>query len=81
MNDDIEFDVTLESQGSAKLVSNLVERLRTVNPYALTQVLEVCAEAADEIERLRAAGDALVAAIRNHDLREEHIKAWEARRG
>ena len=38
--------------------------------------------AADEIERLRAAGDALVAAIRNHDLREEHIKAWEeARRG
>lgn len=34
-----------------------------------------------EIERLRAAGDALVAAIRNHDLREEHIKAWEARRG
>ena len=38
--------------------------------------------AADEIERLRAAGDALVAAIRNHDLREEHIKTWkEARRG
>ena len=36
----------------------------------------------DEIERLRAAGDALVAAIRNHDLTESHIKAWEeARRG
>ena len=38
--------------------------------------------AADEIERLRAASDGLVAAIRNHDLSEEHIKAWEqARRG
>lgn len=36
----------------------------------------------DEIKRLRTAGDALVAAIRNHDLREEHIKAWEeSRRG
>ena len=38
-------------------------------------------DALDEIERLRAAGDALIAAIRNHDLREQHIKAWEARRG
>ena len=36
----------------------------------------------DEIERLRIAGDNLVAAIRNHDLREAHVKAWEeARRG
>ena len=35
-----------------------------------------------EIKRLRAAGDSLVAAIRNHDLREEHLKTWEdARRG
>lgn len=35
-----------------------------------------------EIERLRAAGDALVAAIRTHDLTEQDIKAWEeARRG
>lgn len=35
-----------------------------------------------EIERLRAAGDALVQAIRNHDLREQHLKTWEeARRG
>lgn len=47
------FDITLESQGCAKLVSNLVERLRTVNPYALTQVLEVCAEAADALEACR----------------------------
>ena len=39
-------------------------------------------EALLEIERLRAAGDALVASIRNYDLREEHIKTWkEARRG
>ena len=39
-------------------------------------------EAATEIERLRTAGDALVAAIRGYDLREEHVKAWEeARRG
>jgi hypothetical protein len=38
--------------------------------------------AVDEIERLRAAGDALHAAIRNHDLREEHLRAWEeTRRG
>ena len=42
---------------------------------------QVFADAADEIERLRAVGDALIAAIRNHDLREQHIKAWEARRG
>lgn len=35
--------------------------------------------AADEIERLRAAGDNLVAAIRNHDLQEAHLKAWEGR--
>ena len=38
--------------------------------------------AADEIERLRAAGDNLVQAIRNHNLQEAHLKAWEeARRG
>ena len=33
-----------------------------------------------EIDRLRAIGDALVTAIRNHDLREEHMKAWEEAR-
>lgn len=53
MNDDVEFDVALESQGCAKLVSNLVDRLRNINPYSPAQVLEVCVEAADEIERLR----------------------------
>ena len=53
MNDHIEFDVTLESQGSAKLVSNLVERLRTVNPYAPVQVVELCMEAARALEARR----------------------------
>lgn len=34
------------------------------------------------IERLHEVGDALVAAIRNHDLREEHLRVWEnIRRG
>ena len=38
--------------------------------------------AAAEIERLCAAGDALHAAVRNHDLTEAHLRAWEeARRG
>ena len=36
----------------------------------------------EEIERLRDAGDALVAAIRNHVLSEKDVRAWEeARRG
>jgi hypothetical protein len=35
-----------------------------------------------EIERLRVAGDALHAAVRNHNLTEAHLRAWEeARRG
>lgn len=35
-----------------------------------------------EIKRLHEVGDALVAAIRNHDLTEQHVKAWEEiRRG
>lgn len=33
-----------------------------------------------EFERMCNAGDDLVAAIRNHDLTEAHLKAWEARR-
>lgn len=59
-------------------MDDIVDRLRDhehCDPECVTM------EAADEIERLRAAGDTLVAAIRNHDLREEHIKAWEAHRG
>ena len=42
----------------------------------------VIAQQKAEIERLRAAGDALVTAIRSHDLTEAHLRAWvEARRG
>lgn len=33
--------------------------------------------AADEIDLLRRVGDALVAAIRNHNLTEADIKGWE----
>ena len=40
------------------------------------------AELEAEIQQLTSIGDTLVVAIRNHDLREEHIKAWEeVRRG
>lgn len=43
---------------------------------------EVMRSLLDQVERLRAAGDALHAAVRNHDLTEAHLKAWEeARRG
>ena len=62
---------------------DIVERLRSwADMFQGGHAQKLTREAAAEIERLRAAGDALVAAIRNHDLREEHIKAWEeARRG
>lgn len=40
------------------------------------------AELEAEIQQLTSTGDTLVAAIRNHDLREDNIKAWEeVRRG
>ena len=64
-------------------MDDIVERLRAAahsGDLALGQSFD-CMAVAEEIERLRAAGDALIAAIRNHDLREQHIKAWEARRG
>lgn len=48
--------------------------------YCVVRTVEYDAMRA-EIERLRTAGDALVQAIRNHDLREPHLKAWEAERG
>ena len=48
--------------------------------YVQTMVRRIT-ELEAEIERLRAAGDALVAAIRNHDLTQDHLRAWkEARR-
>ena len=64
------------------MATDIVMRLRTSPWLKGSPTGDMLVDAADEIERLRAAGDALVAAIRNHDLREEHIKAWEeARRG
>lgn len=50
------FGITLESQGSAKLVANLlqlVERLRDVNPYSPAQVTELAREAASLLEASR----------------------------
>ena len=59
---------------------DIVTRLR--NETDDFRIFGLVLEAADEIERLRAAGDALVAAIRNHMLSEKDIRAWEeARRG
>lgn len=47
------FDITLESQGSAKLISNLldlVRRLRDVNPYSPAQVIELSGKAKNLLE-------------------------------
>jgi hypothetical protein len=67
-------------------VDDIVTRLqRALDPDSSVRVdlwESICAAALDEIERLRIAGDALVTAIRSHDLAEQHLKAWEeARRG
>ena len=63
------------------MATDIVKRLLFITRWQVSFAAEA-AEAAAEIERLRAAGDALHAAIRNHDLREEHICVWEeARRG
>lgn len=43
----------------------------------ITMLDKRIAELEAEIQQLTSIGDTLVAAIRNHDLREEHIKAWE----
>lgn len=74
MDDDIVARLREGFDRRTSLVSNGITSVR-----ADTQLMK---EAADEIERLRAAGDALVAAIRNHMLSEKDIRAWEeARRG
>lgn len=63
-------------------MDDIVTRLRNTDWIEDIGIEETYEEAADEIERLRTAGDNLAAAIRNHDLREAHLKAWEeARRG
>lgn len=63
------------------MADDIVTRLRD-EIDSLKVDVQVLRDAADEIERLRSVGDALVASIRNHDLSESHVKAWqEARRG
>lgn len=71
-------------------MDELLHRLRTFGAYTMDDdgnlsefhPNPLTSDAADEIERLRAAGDALHAAIRNHDLHGSHLNAWEeARRG
>lgn len=50
------FDITLESQGDAKLTSNLLDlarRLRDVNVYSPGQVTELAFEAAELLEARR----------------------------
>jgi len=44
----------LSWRGWWRVSEDLVDRLRLVNPYSGSQVLAVCRDAADEIERLRA---------------------------
>jgi hypothetical protein len=75
------------SQSSEDLVQSLRDMAFIIDESQGAAVVAMLSgdmfkEAADEIERLRAAGDDLHAAIRNHDLREEHLRVWEeARRG
>jgi hypothetical protein len=63
----------------------LVERLRLINPYSPTQVLEVCADAADHIAQLEQLGEALYHdATCNEmfcDVCNQGKHHWEARRG
>lgn len=47
----------LSWKGWLRVGDVLVDRLRLVNPYSGSQVLKVCRDAADEIERLRAEVD------------------------
>jgi hypothetical protein len=72
--------------------ANVLQRLRDITPYADWETIHMlCADAADEIERLRAAGDLLAAALRVEtvngqmavcDGTSEAFQAWEeARRG
>ena len=63
---------------------SVVDRLRLVNPYSVSQMLAVCREAADEIERLRAAGDELAEHLSNWAYSTEHalsehraLETWE----
>ena len=66
------------------MTDDIVTRLRRHAHDWLPDVHTPCeyCDALYEIERLRSAGDALVAAIRNHVLEEKDVRAWEeVRRG
>ena len=79
------------------MAKDIVTRLRIKDGvYTEFWQQKLMDEAADEIDRLElqvqmlaglsrrlmTAGDALHAAVRNHDLTEAHLRAWEeARRG
>jgi hypothetical protein len=45
--------ILLSWRGWLRVGDVLVDRLRLVNPYSGSQVLKVCCDAANEIERLR----------------------------
>jgi hypothetical protein len=69
------------------VADDIVTRLRDKIPYGLTDYT-LLGDAAEEIERLRAAGDALLDRLNDwhngapYDLDAEAIKAWEeANRG
>ncbi len=49
--------ILLSWKGWLRVLESLVDRLRLVNPYSGSQVLAVCRDAADEIERLREQSD------------------------
>ena len=76
---------TLEVHATAGNLNNLIGvplTLLGVPAHADVAVVEMGTNTPGEIERLRAAGDSLHDAIRNHDLTEAHLRAWEeARRG
>lgn len=77
------------------MADDIVTRLRVKDGvYTEFWQQKLMDEAADEIERLESqvqmlaglsrrlmtAGDALHAAVRNHDLTEAHLRAWEEAR-
>ena len=55
--------ILLSWKGWLRVLESLVDRLRLVNPYSGSQVLAVCRDAADEIERLRHVVDRFGAAL------------------
>ena len=73
-------DILEELRDWIEIIDGVIASEQPVSLMLLSS--DVHRDAANEIERLRAAGDALHAAIRNHDLTEAHMRAWEeARRG